>query len=573
MFAQTVPLNNQLSKDAILAADKIVKTYHAGAKQVHKVVKVVYFHGNDRQPLPGWEERLNRTLKEVSTYYKEEFSKYGIKSNGVPFERSGNKFVITDVKGDLPSLAYNNDSFARVEQEIGRKAAGKIDLSNDHVLVFTGFCYKREDSAYVFHSPYEGKGSSISGICEVADCELLDSKLLTDTMQRMKFSEHLVVLKECAVAEFNSWYIGGIAHEMGHMFGLRHDNGNPSELAASEISLMGQYGSRHFKGYLWDDSKSSVISAAGIIQLISHPVFTQSIKGRAESLDYRPNTLRFENNDKGVLIKTSISPKSRPYAFSTLLRSTKLSEYFNESSTQLMGPDSLVNIQFGKLPHGIYLLGIVYLYPNGATLFDSHYFIIRNGLALSFQQPAYDAVDLEEFHDRLLKEQQENAQKLKILKNIIQPAEPVDPLTTTGNQLFLSDAKWENAQVGWQKPARNYYSEESERTFFLVSQGKLYEKGLFAHAPSVYIFNLGKKWRTFSAIATLRDDFIKLGIVKFTVFGDGKLLFTSPELTTGIQIPVNINISNVNTLELKAESASDNNNHCWSVWLNPVVER
>lgn len=575
-FGQSTPLNIQSTKDALQAAGQFIKTYHAGAGPNGKVVKVIYFHGKDMQPLLHWEERLNRTLGDVSKYYQEGFNRFGIQSNGVPFERSGNKYVITVVEGDLPSKDYNINSGPKIREEIGKKTTGKIDFPNEHVLIFTGLSYKTEDSTYVFHSPYWGSGFSLSGLCFVADCELLDPKLLTDTVQRMKFSEQAIAFKECGVAEFNSWYIGGIAHEMGHMFGLPHDNGNPSELAADEISLMGQYGSRHFRGYLWGDKQSSVISAAGIMQLISHPVFTQSARSLKDIHEYNQDTLQYINDDKGVLIKTTFSPVSLPYACYTLLRTVDIIEYFNKSAVHLLGPGNALNLRFGKLPGGIYVLAIVLVYPNGKTQFEQHVFFVNSGgLAQSLKMPMVTYVDIKAFRDRLLKEEQtkETALKLKVLETLVQPAPPADPQTATGRQLFLSDAKWENAQVGWQEPARNYYTRESERTFFLENQGKIYEKGLFAHAPSVYSFNLGKKWHTFSALAAFRDDLIEAGAVRFTVWGDGKLLYSSPVLQTGQQTPVNIDIRNVDTLELKAESTGPNNGHCWSVWLNPVIER
>ncbi|SIN95566.1 NPCBM/NEW2 domain-containing protein [Chitinophaga niabensis] len=568
---------SQVSKDAITASEKVIKAYHAGTAPSNKVVKVVYFHGYQAQPLPNWEERLNRTLHDVSKYYQEEFSKSGIQSNGVPFEKSGDKYVITVVEGNFRSGDYDINAGQRIGEEIARKTAGKVNFSTDHVLIFTGLSYKKEDSTYVFHSPYWGTGSSQKGVCFVADCDLLDSKLLTDTAQRIKFSEQAIAFKECSVAEFNSWYIGGIAHEMGHMFGLPHDNGNPSELAAKEISLMGQYGSRHFRGYLWGDRKSSVISAAGIMQLLSHPVFTQSVTSANNGPESANDTLHFENNDKGVTIRSAFPTGTLPYACYTLLRTVDITEYFNKSSIHTIGPANQLNMQFGKLPGGMYLLSVVLIYPNGAIKTDQQIFTVNSdGIAAAPQLLITPYVNIKAFHNRLLKEEKskETALKLKILEPLVHPTSPADPLTAPGKRLYLSDTKWEKAEVGWQEPARNYYSRESERTFFLENQGKIYEKGLFAHAPSVYSFKLGKKWRTFSALAAFRDDLREEGSVRFTIWGDGKLLYTSPVLTTGQQTPVKIAIAQVDILELKAEStAPDNNGHCWSIWLNPVIER
>lgn len=575
-FAQSARLNSQSSKDAILAAEPIIKTFHAGAEPAGKVVKVVYFHGKDLPPLPHWQERLKRTLDDVSTFYKEAFNKYGIRSNGVPFQRSGNEYDIIVVEGDLPSKNYNTDAGGSIRDEISKKAVGKIDFTKDHVLVITALWYKREDSAYVFHSPYWGSGWSQRGLCFAVDCDVLDAKLLTDSLHRMKISEQAVALKEFSYAEFNSWYIGGIAHEMGHMFGLPHDFGNPSELAADEISLMGQFGSRHFRDYLWHGKQSSTISAAGILQLISHPVFTQSVRAVDDMPEPVNVPLQFVNNEKGVLIKSMISTKNRPYACYTLLRTADIIEYFNKSAIQPIGPGDALNIQLGKLPGGLYQIAIFLLFPNGATRSTETFFKVgSDGIAEIPKVLAFTDVNINAFHERLLTEEKtkETELKLKILDNIIHPAPPADPQTATGNRLFLSDAKWDTAQVGWREPARNYYTREFERTFFLENQGKIYEKGLFAHAPSVYSFKLDQKWHTFSALAAFRDDLIEAGAVQFTVWGDGKLLYTSPVLSTGEQTPVNIDIRKVNLLELKAESIASNNGHCWSIWLNPVIER
>lgn len=576
-IGQSTPLNRPYGKDAIQAAEQVIKTYHAGEAPSGKVVKVVYFHGKDLQPLPHWEARLNRTLKEVSRFYKEQFNKYGIQSNGVPFEKSGDKYLITVVEGDLPSKSYTTESGMNIREEISKKAAGKIDFTKDHVLIITGLCYKREDSAYVLHSPYWGTGWSQQGLCFAVDCDLLDPDRLTDTLHRMINADVSGVPKDFSVAEFNSWFIGGIAHEMGHMFGLPHDFGHPSELAADDISLMGQFGSRHFRDYLWCGRQSATISAAGILQLLSHPVFTQSAKSLNDMQELTHDPLHYENNNKGVLIKSPITTQHRPYACYTLLRTADIIEYFNKSAIHPIGPGNELSMQFGKLPGGLYQITIYLLFPNGSTRSTTTFFTVgSDGIAQTPKELVFTDVDINVFYDRLLKEEKttETELKLKILKAIVHPTPPADPLTATGNRLFLSDAKWETAQVGWREPARNYYTKEHERTFFLENQGKIYEKGLFAHAPSVYTFNLGKKWHTFSALAACRDDLIEeIGPVRFTIWGDGKLLYTSPVLTKGQQTPFKIDVREVNTLELKAEFTALNNGHCWSVWLNPVIER
>jgi hypothetical protein len=53
-------------KEIILDAYKQIKDYHSNVTSANNVVKVVYFQGNDTEPLSNWKERLTRTLDRKS---------------------------------------------------------------------------------------------------------------------------------------------------------------------------------------------------------------------------------------------------------------------------------------------------------------------------------------------------------------------------------------------------------------------------------------------------------------------------------------------------------------------------
>ncbi len=354
-------------KDRIIQAKEIVASYHSDAPRVNNNVKLVYFYGNDNELQSNFDDRLTRILDDVSKFYREEFLRHGIDLNGVPFEKMNGKYVFHIVKGDSSSKSYNIKSGPVIINEIHRKTAGNIDLSKDYVLVINSLWYKRNDGTYVFHSPYFGMGSSLNGICMVADCELLDPLLLNNKTQQMKFSEMAVALKECPVAEFNSWYIGGIAHEMAHIFGLPHDFGNKLELETSTISLMGQHGSRHFRDYLWGGEKSAVFSSASIIQLISHPVFTQSNKDIYLRPPLSVTDIAFSKNNLEITLEGKINTISAPYAVVALIRPVILNEYLNQSSLELISGNGSFSINLGQLTQGDFNLQLIFIFPNGTT--------------------------------------------------------------------------------------------------------------------------------------------------------------------------------------------------------------
>lgn len=568
-------LNQVENSDKILRADKLLKKYNVGQVHSKNVVKVVYFHANDREPLPNWHARLTRTLDDVSRFYQEEFEKHGITIDGIPFENNDGKLVFHLIKGSFPSKDYTKDSGMKIQYEIYNKSNKQIDFSKDHVLIINGLCDKRTDGTYVFHSPYYGTGSSISGVCHVADCELLDSKLLTDTTHKMAFSEMAVKYKVCSVAEFNSWYIGGIAHEMGHLFGLPHDFGHPDELDSTTISLMGEYGSRHFRDYLWGGKVSSVFSTASILQLMSHPVFTQLSKPKSTATEFDMTDISFSGNSTDLVLKLDNKSNVLPYGVVALIRPTFMSEYYNRSFSKVITQNDSVSIEIGSLVNKDYVLRLIYLFPNGNVVnYNKAFTINENGVAIE-KEITNGRVDIKAFSEKLQKRKMtpDIQVKLEILKDVLNQPTPIDPNTAVGSKLFLSDAKWEKASVGWEKVARNYYSYESEFTFFLENQGKLYSKGLFAHSPSSYVFKLNKKWLKFSGIVGLRDYAHIQGSARFTILGDGKILYESSPLRVNQQSVFNIDVKDVVTLELKTSGTEGHNFNSWAVWLNPLLER
>jgi hypothetical protein len=158
---------------------------------------------------------------------------------------------------------------------------------------------------------------------------------------------------------------------------------------------------------------------------------------------------------------------------------------------------------------------------------------------------------------------------------VIDPPAPIDLGKVTAEFASLSDAGWNDAKVGWGQVARNYYwfDAKIQNGVFLQLGGQFFDKGLYAHAPSRYVFDLAGKWQTFTATVGLRDGAPDFGSAVFRVLGDGKELHRSPVLRVGARAEINVAVTGVRTLELRTEGAEGNNHGAWSIWTEPQVSR
>ena len=155
-----------------------------------------------------------------------------------------------------------------------------------------------------------------------------------------------------------------------------------------------------------------------------------------------------------------------------------------------------------------------------------------------------------------------------------EPANDAAPaaLPATTKSAFLSDLAWKSATVGYGKPFRNRAMTEDKGDFPLLrtDEGKIYQKGIFAHAASRLVFDLGGKWKNFSALGALQRGG---NSVVFVVKGDGRELFRSPLIQGEDSAPVKLNVKGVKTLELISEDGGDGIGSDWSLWLNPQISR
>ncbi|HEY1110056.1 MAG TPA: NPCBM/NEW2 domain-containing protein, partial [Opitutaceae bacterium] len=164
---------------------------------------------------------------------------------------------------------------------------------------------------------------------------------------------------------------------------------------------------------------------------------------------------------------------------------------------------------------------------------------------------------------------------LAVLHGVVTPPAPVELDRVTASRVYLSDAAWLEARVGWGEPTRNtfWFSDKFNRGIFLFLKDRLYDKGLYAHADSSYVFATGGNWKTLTATVGLRDGASKQGSAIFAVLGDGREVYRSALLRAGESAEVKADITGVKRLELVAKGGEGHTSNAWAVWLDPQVSR
>ena len=165
------------------------------------------------------------------------------------------------------------------------------------------------------------------------------------------------------------------------------------------------------------------------------------------------------------------------------------------------------------------------------------------------------------------------------LKYIIKLAEGDNPIGAKPSEqaldtkdVYLSDCEWDSGRVGWKEPARNHYVLENATDLKLLLEidNNFYAKGLYAHTPSRFIYDLDGKWDKFETNFGFRDG--GFNKARFTILGDGEVLFTADEIMYKKVYTAKVNVSGIKTLELVTENIKTNAK-CWTIWTNPKLSR
>lgn len=237
-------------------------------------LRLVYYSPSDLSPLPAAEERIDKVLKNVQAWYSDQMGKCGYGKLTFALDRlAAGKLRIIQAKGELPLSRHGREkedceeSIHRVVKAAVRTAG--LDPEKETVLVFSNLLVWKDNRNYEI-GPFYGAGSARSGECWVFDDPLLDPDKLDSKEPGGWYWSGPVSL-----GKFNTTYIGGIAHELGHAFGLPHERETHEETTMKGVSIMGP-GNHHYGEQLRGEGPGAFMTQATAFPLSLHPCFIKN---------------------------------------------------------------------------------------------------------------------------------------------------------------------------------------------------------------------------------------------------------------------------------------------------------
>ncbi len=560
-----------------------------------RTLQVVYFTPADREPLPAYVERLDRVMTEVQRFYAEGMAMHGFGPRTFPLERDASgRLVVHLVKGARDREFYTSEHGHDLREEAAQALAAEGIDADRETLLIVGNLVSVDGDHLSGDCPYYGGGDHRSGTAWVTDYAGLDTRNLRRKAPRVYDNG-----RPYSLGKYNSVYIGGVTHELGHALGLPHVRANSAEEPLG-TTLMSS-GNYTFGEDKRGEGKGTFLSRASALMLADHPLFRRSDEGRDADLTCALADLRCEPTAGGMRISGRVEAATPPVRVIAFSDPEGGSDYDARTWDAEVRAHGLFHVAIGDLLEGRYELRLMFLFPNGAqTVFRMPFDAAANGRAdhravelahlgaraLEAQLAGDDAAReeyvslLERRFDRIPDERRTFGQRALVEKARslaeIAASEPVtepgpapadvDPSVT---RAWLCDLAWESAEVGYGRPSRDRAPDE--KPGWLESADRYHAHGLWAHSNSRYVFRLGGEWERFRTSYALQ--YGAGGSVVFIVLADGEERLRTPRLRTAKEGHAEIDVTGVETLELIVDDGDGSKYQDGSVWYSPEISR
>jgi NPCBM/NEW2 domain len=557
-----------------------------------RTLHIVYWTPKDREPIAAYRERLSRVLLDIREFYRTEMIRLGLGDKTISLAMDGEGLVkIHLVRGQGTYEQYNGDSGGKIRVEcLPTFEDAGIDTEKETIVIFCNMSnWDPVARTMSQNSPYYAGGGKRNGTAWQVDSALLDSDLLSEKDFFLQDGQYGRV----SLGKYNSIFVGGVCHELGHALGLPHNRERSDEQRRLGTSLMGS-GNRTYGDERRGEGRGSFLALADGLRLASHPLFIASEKGidQPTSAKITDIAVAVAKDSKSFQFSGRLEADPPAYAVVGYIDPSGGSDYDAFTVTAIPDKENRFVLPCTTFKKGAATeLRIVVCQVNGGSIDDRTMSVpfsvdeeggidLSTYTAMSKLTKLTEAVkknDFEQANAELTKIEKDSGNDdsqslmIEVARSLVasihfQPG-PV-PAEAKGISCWLSESKAKVAEVGWMRPSVNRLPND---TVMLSVNGRLFARGLYAHAPSTYTYELGKKWQRLTGFAGLADG--HGGTVGFTILGDGKEIWRREKPTNLEPLSFDLDVSNVQDLTFAVDNAGDGNGADWGVWTDLKVHR
>ena len=574
----------------VAAARAILDGWQAQApERAERRLHLVLWTPNDREPAPLYRERLTKIMGDIRAFYAREMERLGFGPRTLQFERADDGLLrIHLVRGAGPYRDYQTESGQQIRAECVPvlRAAG-LNPEEETIVIFCNMGNWDADKRTISqNSPYYAGGTNRNGTAWQVDSPILNLDALTDKGSPVTDGQY----GKISLGRYNSIFIGGICHELGHALGLPHCRERPDERAAFGTALMGS-GNRTYGEERRDEGRGSFLTLAHALRLAAHPIFCGSVKGMKLPASAKPSELAIEPRGKGFVFSGKVTAEPPVYAVLAYCDPEGGNDYDATTATAIPDAKGRFSLDCQALRAGKSgELRIVYLQANGvasgflsATPYRYAYAVggdgavdvsaVRTSFLLAPLVEAVNAKDAAAAGQFLATSKiAADPRAEKIARRLIGTLAPKltapEQVPAATKTVALSDLASTRAETGYGAPVRDRIPAPSA---VLSSGGELFATGLYAHAPATYEWALDGTWKSLTGKAGLADG--NAGSIQAVIEGDGKVLWESAKILPGKPTAFEVKVEGVKKLVLKTTDAGDGARSDWALWLDPVLSR
>jgi hypothetical protein len=336
---------------------------------VKKKVHLVLWTPKDREPAPRYRERLSAIFKDIQKFYASEMERIGFGPRTIGLDQMEDGLLrVHLVRGlkDYTNYAVASGSTIRRECLPTLEAAG-LNPAEELIVLFCNMSnWDDEKRTISQNSPYYASGTHRGGTAWQVDSPILDLAFLGEKGKNVRDGQY----GNISLGRYNSIFIGGACHELGHALGLPHNKERSDERAAFGTALMGS-GNRSYGEQLRGESKGSFLTLAHAFRLAAHPMFSSSAKGINLTRSAKPEQLAIQRKGKGFAFSGRVKTESNAppvYAVIAYMDPMGGNDYDATTTTAVPDKDGNFTLDCQALAPGkTGELRVVYLQANGVA--------------------------------------------------------------------------------------------------------------------------------------------------------------------------------------------------------------